>query len=118
VITAPSEKRIRPLLQALDAAALDVLVGGWLDGLARGGHAGQPLRAVAIDGKWLRGVGNGQARLLAAMLHEEKAVIGQVRVPDRTTETTRVKALLQDIDLAARWSPPTRYADIRITRRW
>jgi predicted transposase YbfD/YdcC len=100
VIAAPSEKRIRTLLQALDAAALDVLVGGWLDGLARDGQPGQPPRAVAIDGKWLRGVGNGQVKLLAAMLHEEKAVIGQVRVPDRTTETTRVKELLRDIDLA------------------
>jgi predicted transposase YbfD/YdcC len=100
VITAPSEKRIRTLLQALDAAALDVLIGGWLDGLARDGQPEQLPRAVAIDGKWLRGVGNGQVKLLAAMLHEEKAVIGQVRVPDRTTETTRVKELLKDVGLA------------------
>ena len=100
VITAPSEKRIRTLLQALDAAALDVLVGGWLDGLARDGRAEQPLRAVALDGKWLRGVGNGQVKLLSAMLHEEKVTVGQVRVPDRTTETTVVKELLQDVDLA------------------
>jgi len=98
-IAAPSEKRIRTLLQALDAAALDVLVGGWLDGLARGGRAGEAPRAVAVDGKWLRGVGNGQVKLLAAMLHEEKAVVGQVRVPDGTTETTVVKELLSDVDL-------------------
>jgi len=33
------------------------------------------------------------------MLHEQKAVIGQVRVPDGTTETTQVKALLASVDL-------------------
>jgi hypothetical protein len=27
------------------------------------------LRAIAIDGKWLRGVGDGRVKLFAAMLH-------------------------------------------------
>jgi hypothetical protein len=33
------------------------------------------------------------------MLHEEKAVIAQHRIPDETTETTQVKALLDNVDL-------------------
>jgi predicted transposase YbfD/YdcC len=33
------------------------------------------------------------------MLHEEKAMIGQVRVPDETTETTQVKQLLGGVCL-------------------
>src|SRR5215472_11335275 len=33
------------------------------------------------------------------MLHEEKAIIAQHRIPDETTETTQVKALLEDVDL-------------------
>jgi hypothetical protein len=33
------------------------------------------------------------------MVHEEKAVIGQVRVPDGTTEATQVKALLASAGL-------------------
>jgi hypothetical protein len=33
-IIAPSEKRMRTLLQDLDAAALDLLIGGWLASLA------------------------------------------------------------------------------------
>jgi hypothetical protein len=37
-IIAPSEKRIRTLLQALDAAALDMLIGGWLAALAAAGR--------------------------------------------------------------------------------
>jgi predicted transposase YbfD/YdcC len=55
--------------------------------------------AIAIDGKWLRGVGDGQVRLFAAMLHEEKVIIAQHRIPDETTETTQVKELLEPVDL-------------------
>ncbi len=33
-ITAPSEKRIRTLPQSLDAAALDLLISGWLASMA------------------------------------------------------------------------------------
>ena len=99
VIVAPSEKRIRTLLQALDAAALDLLVGGWLAALAGGGRLEETITAIAVDGKWLRGVGDGPVKLFAAMLHEEKVMIGQVRVPDETTETTQVKELLKDVDL-------------------
>jgi predicted transposase YbfD/YdcC len=78
-IPVPSEKRIRTLLQALDGEALD--------------------EHIAIDGKWLRGVGDGQVKLFAALLHREGAVIAQHRIPDETTETTQVKALLSPADL-------------------
>src|SRR5215472_583465 len=33
------------------------------------------------------------------MLHEEKAVIAQHRIPDDTTETTQVRELLEHVDL-------------------
>jgi DDE_Tnp_1-associated len=64
-ITAPSEKRIRTLLQDLDAAALDVITGGWPRALAAAGRLDRLLTAIAIDGKWLRGVGDGQVKLFA-----------------------------------------------------
>ena len=57
------------------------------------------LTAIAIDGKWLRGVADGQVKLFAAMLQEEKVMIAQHRIPDETTETTQVKALLDIVDL-------------------
>ena len=98
-ITAPSETRIRTLLHLIDAEVLDQVLGGWLRDLADAGRLDGLLTAVAIDGKWLRGVLDGQVKLFSAMLHEEKAVIGQVRVPDDTTETTQVKALLDAVDL-------------------
>jgi hypothetical protein len=98
-IVAPSGKRIRTLVQGLDAENLDELIGGWLRILARAGRLEPLLTAIAIDGKWLRGVGDGQVKLFAAMLHEEKTIIAQHRIPDETTETTQVKDLLETVDL-------------------
>jgi predicted transposase YbfD/YdcC len=98
-IIAPSEKRLRTLIQALDAEALDVITGGWLRALAAAGRLDRLLTAIAIDGKWLRGVANGQVKLFAAMLHEEKVVIAQHRIPDDTNEITQVRELLDPVDL-------------------
>ena len=98
-IIAPSETRIRTLFHPIDADVLDEVLGGWLRDLADAGRLDGLLTAIAIDGKWLRGVLDGQVKLFAAMLHEKKAVIAQVRVPDGTTEATQVKELLRDVDL-------------------
>jgi predicted transposase YbfD/YdcC len=98
-ITAPSEKRLRTLLQAVDAAMLDEITGGWLRALAAAGRLEGLLTAVAIDGKWLRGVADGQVKLFAAMLQEEKVIIAQHRIPDDTNEITQVRELLDPVDL-------------------
>jgi hypothetical protein len=98
-ITAPGETRIRTLIQAAGADFLDDLTGGWLRALADAGRLDEALTAIAIDGKWLRGVPDGQVKLFAAMLHREKVVTGQVRVPGGTTEVTQVKALLDAVGL-------------------
>lgn len=99
-IIAPSETRIRTLTHAVDAGVLDEVIGGWLRALADAGRLDTLLTAIAIDGKWLRGVADGQVKLFAAMLHEEKVMIAQHRIPDETTETTQVKELLEPVDLA------------------
>jgi predicted transposase YbfD/YdcC len=98
-VTAPSETRIRTLLQLIDTKILDDILGGWLRDLADAGKLDGLLTAIAIGGKWLRGVPDGQVRLFSAMLHEEKAVIAQHRIPDDTTETTQVRELLEHVDL-------------------
>lgn len=98
-IIAPSETRIRTLLHLIDTAALDEIIGGWLRDLASQGRLDGLLTAIAIDGKWLRGVLDGQVKLFAAMLHEEKVIIAQHRIPDDTTETTQATALLEHVDL-------------------
>jgi predicted transposase YbfD/YdcC len=99
-IIAPSETRIRTLLHLIDTGILDQVIGGWLRDLADTGKLDGLLTAIAIDGKWLRGVLDGQVKLFSAMLHEEKAVIARHRIPDETTETTQVRALLENVDLA------------------
>jgi hypothetical protein len=53
-------ERIRTLLQLIDAARLDEIIGGWLRALAGAGKLEDLLTAIAIDGKWLRGIGDGQ----------------------------------------------------------
>jgi predicted transposase YbfD/YdcC len=98
-IIAPSETRIRTLLHLISTEILDQVTGGWLRDLADAGKLDGLLTAIAIDGKWLRGVAGGQVKLFAAMLHEEKAIIAQHRIPDETTETTQVRALLEHVDL-------------------
>jgi predicted transposase YbfD/YdcC len=99
VIIAPSEKRIRALIHVAGADVPDDLSGGWLRALADAGRLDHLLTAIAIDGKWLRGVADGQVKLFAAMLHGEKVMIAQHRIPDETTETTQVKELLEPVDL-------------------
>lgn len=98
-IIAPSEKRVRTLIHAIGAEILDELIGGWLRALADAGRQVGLLTAIAIDENWLRGVADGQVKLFAAMLHENKVVIAQHRIPDETTETTQLKELLEPVDL-------------------
>jgi hypothetical protein len=50
-IVAPSDKRIRTLIQELDAEKLDQVISGWLRDLARAGLLESLLTAIAIDGK-------------------------------------------------------------------
>ena len=106
-VLAPSETRLRTLIQNLDADALDELTGSWLRALAGAGQLEGMLRAVAIDGKWLRGVADGQVKLFAALLHEEKVVIAQRRIPDHTNETTQVNSCWTRSGWTARLSPRT-----------
>jgi DDE_Tnp_1-associated len=98
-IIAPSEKPIRALLQQIEAK-LDEVTGCWLRSPAGAGRLGGLLRAIAIDGKWLRGIGDGQqVKLFAAMLHQEKVVIAQHAIPEDTSEITQVRQLLDPLGL-------------------
>lgn len=96
-IVAPSEKRIRTLIQQIDATVLDQIIGGWLRDLAEVGRLEPLLTALAIDGKHLRGTRG--VVLFSAMLHDERVVIAQREVPAGTNEITQVKELLDPLDL-------------------
>ena len=96
---APAESTIRRTLQRLDAAELDRLLGAWAQTRTTttiGGVGEQPgLRAVAVDGKTLRGSGSntaegnaaGQRHLLAAFDHTHGVVARSGRCGAKPTRS-------------------------------
>jgi len=96
--TPPSERTLRRILGALDAAAFDRIVGQWAEE-----HCESVGRALAIDGKTLRGSADADAKavhLMAALLHDEAVVTAQVAVPGKTNEIPCAKVLLDPLDLS------------------
>lgn len=93
--TAPSEKCIRITLQRLDAVALDRQLEDWLTR-----HRLRPRKAVAVDGKTLRGAHDGQQpapQSLTALLHQEGIVLAQQPVADKTNEIPSLQSLLDPL---------------------
>lgn len=95
----PHPETFRRAFAGVDPEALDRVIGSWLtENLPT-----EALRAIAIDGKTLRGAWNEHGRqvhLLAAMTHDEGAVLAQQEVPtDKTNEITMVRDLLGGLDL-------------------
>jgi predicted transposase YbfD/YdcC len=97
----PSESTFRRTLQALDADALDDAAGSWAQ--QHTAPAPGTRRAVAVDGKTLRGSGvaDGPGRhLLAALDHGHGVVLGQADVEAKTNEIPLFTTVLDRIDLA------------------
>ena len=97
----PSESTFRRTLQRLDADALDEAAGGWAR--QRTAPAAGTRRAVAVDGKTLRGSGaaDGPGRhLLAALDHGHGVVLGQADVEAKTNEIPMFATVLDRIGLA------------------
>jgi predicted transposase YbfD/YdcC len=99
---APSAATLRRVLIGLDADELDTAVGAWLRAHATCDEQGW---AIALDGKDLRGSWSDDGRLVlfSAMTHRSEyhdaVVVGQIAVPEETTETTQVRALLGPMDI-------------------
>jgi len=92
---APSEPTFRRVLQSIDADEVDAVVGKWIEGQSKG-------KAVALDGKVLRGSSDGEAparHLLAAITHGEGLVVAQREVDEKTNEIPGAKPLLEPLDL-------------------
>jgi predicted transposase YbfD/YdcC len=99
----PGEATVRRVLTRIDADALDRAIGAWLASQQPSPPPHPPRRAVAIDGKTLRGSGHQsspQVHLLAAMDHTTHAVLGQTDVDTKTNEIARFQPLLDGVDLA------------------
>jgi DDE_Tnp_1-associated/Transposase DDE domain len=92
---APSEPTIRRVLSGLDTEAFEQVLGTFQSRLGS-------RRAVAIDGKTLRGSGregHKPQHLLAAVDHESKAVIAQQEVGEKTNEIPKVREMLKPLDV-------------------
>lgn len=91
----PSEPTIRRVLQSVDADEVDRVVYAWL-------AEQSSCRAVAVDGKSLRGARGPDGRprhLLAAFLHKQGAVVAQTEVGPQTNEIAAFQPLLEPLDL-------------------
>jgi predicted transposase YbfD/YdcC len=106
----PAEATIRRTLARLDADALAGAIGAWLADREqdRPRPAASRRRAVAVDGKTLRGArtqttgGDGRpVHLLAAMDHTSRAVLAQRQVGGAPEEVSGFRPLLAGLDLAA-----------------
>jgi predicted transposase YbfD/YdcC len=101
----PTETTIRRTLARVDPEALAAAIGAWLADRDRPGQPGQHRRAVAVDGKTLRGAhppdGDGRpVHLLAAMDHTSRAVLAQHQVGGAPEEVPGFRPLLAGLDLA------------------
>jgi DDE_Tnp_1-associated/Transposase DDE domain len=99
---APCESIIRRVLQRLDADAFDDLAGAWAARRTAPGRGAR--RAIAVDGKTLRGSGaegEDSRHLLAALDHAHGVVLGQADVGAKTNEIPMFPVLLDRIDIAA-----------------
>ncbi|MFI7635190.1 ISAs1 family transposase [Nonomuraea sp. NPDC049400] len=104
----PDESTVRRLFEQLDTDALDEAVYSWLAsrattaGTAAESPARARRRAVAVDGKALRGARNRDGEpvhLLAALGHGSGLVFAQTDVGRKTNEITRFQPLLERLDL-------------------
>jgi hypothetical protein len=103
----PGEATVRRVLARVDPDALDRVIGAWLADQrpppSPSPPSRSPRRAVAVDGRTLRGSGHhghGQVHLLAAMDHATGAVLAQTEVDHTTNEITGFRPLLDRLDLA------------------
>jgi predicted transposase YbfD/YdcC len=110
----PSAATLRRVLRQVDVAELERRVGRWvagqLEAAERRAAGGRPaaargrreLRAVAADGKTLRGAkarGATGAHLLSLVTHERAQVLAQCAVDDKSNEIPALRALLAGRDL-------------------
>ncbi|WP_343234751.1 ISAs1 family transposase [Streptomyces sp. E5N298] len=98
----PAETTVRRLLGRIDGDALDQAVGRWL--ADRRACTDGRMRAVAVDGKSLRGAAKAKGRkihLLTACDHARGLVLAQLDVGEKTNEITCFQPLLETLaDLA------------------
>lgn len=98
----PGYNAIRDLLLALDVAEVEGALR-YLIASVTVRSDGKGLQGLAIDGKTLRGSGEGEGaalRLLSAVVHEKKWVLAQQAIPACESEQGVLRDFLSQADLA------------------
>jgi DDE family transposase len=94
----PSERTYRRTFDAIDVEEIDRRTGTWMAEQQRGLAA----TALALDGKTVRGSGDGETaarHLLSAIVHDSGVVVAQRAVGAKTNEITQVEALLEGLNI-------------------
>jgi len=93
---APSEHAFRDFLNAVDVDAVDAVLAPWYQSL-QPGHK----KAVAIDGKTLRGAERDgkKVHLLGMLIHGTRIMAAQREVGEKTNEIPEAKRLLENQNL-------------------
>lgn len=94
----PSERTYRRVFHDIDVEDLDRQMGSWM------AEQQQSLAGVglALDGKTVRGsrdATHGAIHLLSAIVHGSGVVIAQTAVESKTNEITKVKPVLEGLDI-------------------
>lgn len=92
---APSDSTFFRVLNGLDAAAFDLVVGQWMLQQDR-----SVLQALAVDGKVLRGSGrtDGKAlQLLSAVSHRLRLTVAQEPIEEKSNEIPAILPLLRKV---------------------
>jgi predicted transposase YbfD/YdcC len=95
----PSQSTIHRVFKGIDVEALERAITSWAESVL---GVPEPLEAIAIDGKALKGAikqGAQGAYLLSAVSHRLATVLAQAAVTDRTNEIGQMPDLLEQLVL-------------------
>jgi hypothetical protein len=101
----PSVGTLHTIFRHLDKEAFEAQVGKWAECVLQKSSSPGTLRALAIDGKTLRGSkkqGACEAHVLSAVSHGLGLTLGQSAVNEKTNEITAVQQLLHLLILEGR----------------
>lgn len=108
-LSAPNASTFRRALSAFTGDDFDRIIGRWAAGRLAAAHVrhnkarekARTRRAIAVDGKTLRGSRDGESRarmVMAAVDHDIPVVLGQVEIDEKTNELPNFSVVLDQIE--------------------
>ncbi|WP_190813919.1 ISAs1 family transposase [Saccharopolyspora pogona] len=104
-VTAPNASTFRRALSSFAGDDFDRIIGRWAAGRLAAAHArrkkARTRRAIAVDGKALRGSRDGESRarmVMAAVDHDIPVVVGQVEIDEKTNELPNFSVVFDQIE--------------------